>query len=181
MQLALDDGKIITIVPKSDTAGAGILGIYLGKSVYLSYDTAAQKLLSGPMHAYNMLSYSAKTFKMLILLSVQEKSAAPVSEGVSGPVGIYSVIGSILGQGGKRVILSLVDLTPLMSLSLAFLNIMPFPALDGGRAFFVVLEILRKGRKVSAVFEANVHKWGMILLLGFILLITLKDVARLIG
>ena len=127
------------------------------------------------------MSYSAVTFGNLIKASLDARSVAPVSEGIAGPVGIYSVVGNILSYSGSKVILSLLDLVALMSLSLAFLNIMPFPALDGGRLVFVVLEIIRGGKKVSANFEASVHKWGMIFLLGLIVLITFKDVFNILS
>jgi regulator of sigma E protease len=62
-----------------------------------------------------------------------------------------------------------------MSASLAFMNILPFPALDGGRLVFVVYEGITK-RKVKPSIELNIHKIGFMLLLGLLVLITIKDV-----
>jgi regulator of sigma E protease len=64
-----------------------------------------------------------------------------------------------------------------MSVSLAFINIMPFPALDGGRVLFVLIEKL-KGSPVSPKIESAMHKWGFLLLLLLLVLVTIKDVAR---
>ena len=171
--------RSINLVPLEDEEGNGIIGIYMTKAVTINYQD--QKVSAGILHSYNMMSYSAVTFGNLIKASLDARSVVPVSEGIAGPVGIYSVVGNILSYSGSKVILSLLDLVALMSLSLAFLNIMPFPALDGGRLVFVVLEIIRGGKKVSANFEASVHKWGMIFLLGLIVLITFKDVFNILS
>ncbi|EKD99480.1 MAG: hypothetical protein ACD_22C00251G0005 [uncultured bacterium] len=164
----------LVAVPIANEKGVGILGIYMGKSGVLSYETPLEKLTAGFLHSYNMLAYSGTIFSRLVGLSVETKSLAPVSEGVSGPVGIYSVVGGILGYGGNLAILGLIDFTALMSLSLAFLNIMPIPALDGGRLLFVVIEKIR-GKKVNPAIEASAHKWGIIVLLALIFLVSIKD------
>jgi len=173
-----DNIKTITVTPIKDADGNSVLGLYLGKAVTLSYDTPVERVFSGFMQAYNMLAYSNHVLAGLFSVSFESHSLAPVSEGVSGPVGIYSVIGSILHLGGEQAFLSLLDFVALMSLSLAFLNVMPFPALDGGRLLFVVIEKIR-GRRINPVTEANVHKWGMIALLLFIAVVSVKDVVNL--
>jgi len=171
--------RSVNLVPLKDEEGNGIIGVYMTKAVTISY--ANDKVSAGVLHSYNMMSYSVITFANLIKASFEARSVGPVSEGVAGPVGIYSVVGNILSYSGSKVVLSLLDLVALMSLSLAFLNIMPFPALDGGRLGFVVLEMLRGGKKVSPNFEASVHKWGMIFLLGLIVLVTFKDVFKILS
>jgi len=168
----------ISAVPQLSEEGYGVLGVYLSKSVILSYDKGMQKVLAAPLHAYNMLSYSFSVLGNLVKISFQEKDIAPVSETLSGPVGIYTVVDRIFDYGGKKAYLGIIDLTALMSLSLAFLNIMPLPALDGGRLFFVLAERFR-GKKVSPAFEGSVHKWGMLVLLGILTLVTIKDIVRL--
>lgn len=169
--------KSIVVVPTLDPAGAEVIGVYLTKSVSIAYTKPIDRLFAGPMHAYNMLAYSGATLGKMIGLSVDTKSMAPVSQSVAGPVGIYQVVGGILKFGGARAWLTLLDFTALMSLSLAFINIMPFPALDGGRLAFVFLEILRK-KPISPKKEVLVHKIGMAILLSFILLVTLKDIFK---
>ena len=67
-----------------------------------------------------------------------------------------------------------------MSLSLAVINILPIPALDGGRLFFVIVEAARGGRRISPEREGFVHLAGMAVLLGLILLISIQDVMRIV-
>ncbi len=96
------------------------------------------------------------------------KGRAP--EGLAGPVGIYKITNQV-AEGG---ILALVSLVGLLSINLAVLNIMPFPALDGGRLFFILVEAIT-GRRPSEKFEGIVHYIGMIILLTFILAVTFND------
>ncbi|MCL4354743.1 site-2 protease family protein [Patescibacteria group bacterium] len=97
-----------------------------------------------------------------------------VPGGVAGPVGIAQLTGQFV-QVGIYAVLSFVA---LLSLNLAILNILPFPALDGGRLFFIVIEILT-GKKVNQRFESYAHAIGMVVLLGLIALVTLHDIFRL--
>ena len=105
----------------------------------------------------------------------EEKSAAPVSNGVAGPVGMYSIVSRILESSPKTAFLALLDLTALLSLTLSIMNLLPFPALDGGRIIFVIYEIILR-KKPNPKVEANIHKIGMLLLLTLIVLITIKDI-----
>lgn len=93
---------------------------------------------------------------------------------VSGPVGIASVI----GQSAKLGISYLINVAAMISLSLAALNIIPFPALDGGRVLFVVLEkIFRK--PVPQKYEQIAHTVGFVLLLILIVVVTGRDIKGL--
>jgi regulator of sigma E protease len=74
--------------------------------------------------------------------------------------------------------MQLLNLTGLLSLSLAFFNVLPIPALDGGRLFFILIEGITR-RKVSPRFEAMAHTIGMAVLLTLILLVTFKDIFQL--
>jgi regulator of sigma E protease len=60
------------------------------------------------------------------------------------------------------------------------INILPIPALDGGRLFFVLVEAVRGGRRISPEREGLVHLAGMAVLLGLILLISIQDVMRIV-
>ena len=93
-----------------------------------------------------------------------------VPQGLAGPVGIAELTGQFI-KIGPFAVLSLVS---LLSLNLAILNILPIPALDGGRLFFILLEGVTR-RKVNQQFEAYAHAVGMILLLALIAFITFHD------
>ncbi len=94
-----------------------------------------------------------------------------------GPVGIASVTGDIIKQAGWR---SLIQLAALLSLNLAVFNVLPLPMLDGGRIFFVLLEIVRGGRRIAPEKEAIVHFAGFVLLLGGVVVMTYFDIARIV-
>ncbi|MBP7927937.1 site-2 protease family protein, partial [Patescibacteria group bacterium] len=166
--------RIASVIPTSDAEGNGILGVYLSSSTQISY---ANKLLAPFLHSYNMLAYTGSTLGKFVNLSFATKSVEPISATVSGPVGIYSVVDIILSFGGKGAFLGLLDFIALMSLTLAFINILPLPALDGGRLAFIVLEAII-GKKLHPSIEANVHKWGMIFFFGILILISVKDVLQ---
>jgi len=69
----------------------------------------------------------------------------------------------------------------LISISLAIINILPIPALDGGRLLFIIIEQIRGGKRVSTKIESVVHLGGFIILIGGILLMSYFDVTRLIS
>lgn len=92
---------------------------------------------------------------------------------VSGPVGIAVYT----GQAAKIGFAYLVEFTALLSLNLAVLNIIPFPALDGGRLLFLIIEALR-GRSVSRKIEGIAHQAGFGLLMILILAVTYRDLVR---
>jgi regulator of sigma E protease len=111
----------------------------------------------------------------LIMLVIQLVTRGMVPQGVAGPVGIAQLTGVVIGIGPAAV-LSLVS---LLSLNLAIVNILPIPALDGGRLFFILIEgVFHK--KVDPKIEGYAHMIGMMVLLGLIALITLHDLLRII-
>ena len=92
---------------------------------------------------------------------------------ISGPVGIFKVVGEVSKFGW----VSIISLCVVLSINIGVLNLLPIPALDGGRILFVLLELF--GIKVNKKWEEKLHKGGMILLLFFILMISVNDVWKL--
>ena len=111
-------------------------------------------------------------------------SSNPQFEGPStvGPVGIGQLTGEIAvaDAGIDAKIITLITLAATLSLSLAILNILPIPALDGGRIFFVLVEIVRRGKKISPEREGLVHFVGFALLIGLISVISVQDITRIV-
>lgn len=97
-------------------------------------------------------------------------------EGLSGPVGIAQATGEVVNQAGW---VALFQFAALLSINLAILNILPLPMLDGGRIFFVLVEVLRGGRRIAPDKEALVHFVGFVVLLGFVLIVSVFDVMRI--
>jgi regulator of sigma E protease len=96
---------------------------------------------------------------------------------VAGPVGIAQATGEVVKEAGWK---SLMDLAALLSINLAVINILPLPFLDGGRIVFVMLEILRRGRRIAPQKEALVHLAGMVFFMVLVVVISYFDIARLI-
>jgi regulator of sigma E protease len=97
-----------------------------------------------------------------------------VGHGIAGPVGIVQIAGHTAELG----IMRMVNFAAILSINLAVLNILPIPALDGGRILFLAIERIR-GRPVSRRVEQAFHAAGMAFLIGLILLITVWDIRRL--
>lgn len=122
------------------------------------------------------LKYSWLIVAGLFGIVIQLFTQAQIPKGVAGPIGIAQLTGQFIAVGPMAV-LSFVS---LLSLNLAILNVLPIPALDGGRLFFILLEGV-VGKKVSHSFESKAHSIGMIVLLALIALITLSDIIRWIS
>ena len=97
-----------------------------------------------------------------------------VPEGVAGPIGIAQMTGIYVQEG----IIALLRFTALLSLSLAVINVFPFPALDGGRFLFIIIEAVR-GKPVNQNMEAKIHTLGFLFLILVIILVTFQDLKRL--
>jgi len=171
------------VIPRENpTASQGAVGVGLleMQTAVLSYETPMQKIFSGFIHPYNLMSYNFDLMAQLIKVSFEKKDASALSEGVAGPVGIYSLVGTIVEiPNVKERVLQVLNLAGLLSLSLAVFNILPIPALDGGRLFFILIEGITR-KKVNPKFEALAHTIGMVVLLSLIVLVTFKDVFQFI-
>jgi regulator of sigma E protease len=99
-----------------------------------------------------------------------------VLESVTGPVGIFVVA----NQAGSLGLVYLFQLIAVISLNLAVLNLIPFPALDGGRFLFLIVEKL-KGSPISQKYERTVNTVGFVLLVTLMIIVTIKDISRLGG
>ena len=98
--------------------------------------------------------------------------------GLAGPVGIAQITGEAANAGG---LLPVLELTAFISLSLAIVNVLPIPGLDGGRLMFVLLEWARGGKRVSPQREGLIHFAGFVLLIGLVVVITYFDVSRILN
>ena len=93
---------------------------------------------------------------------------------VSGPVGISEVIGEAANHGGA----SLLNIVALISINLGVMNLLPIPALDGGRTVLILVEMI-SGKKLPPNVEATVNGVSLIILLGLSAIILIKDVVGL--
>ncbi len=97
--------------------------------------------------------------------------------GFAGPVGIAQMT----GQAARAGLSPTLELMALISISLGVFNLMPIPALDGGRLMFVILEWVRKGKRISPEKESLFHLLGFIFLIAIILFISYKDILHILN
>jgi len=171
-----------TLTPRiNPPKNQGAIGVkfYLAETVRLTYKTFTQKLFSGMVHPINLMFYNFSIMKTLIAAAIAQHSSTPLNGAVSGPVGIYSVVGKIMELPIKERILQILNLAGLLSISLAFFNVLPIPALDGGRLFFILFEGVT-GKKVPENIEGRIHSIGMMVLMAFLVFITFQDISHLL-
>jgi len=121
---------------------------------------------------YDSLKMSLQRFGM-IMSSIFQVITGKAPLDVAGPVGIIFVIGEVAQTG----IVNLFLLTALISISLGIMNLLPIPALDGGRLFFLIIEGIR-GKRIDPEKEGLIHFIGFALLILTILFVTYQDLIR---
>lgn len=166
-----DQITLISLIPRKDfPTGEGPMGVVIS-----DLETRVYPLRQAPFMAtkinlergWAILAGIGAVIGRLVQLK-------PVGGDVAGPIGIAQVTGQAVKFGWKAVL----EFMSILSLNLAVLNILPIPALDGGRLAFVFLEKIL-GKKVRPAFEQSTHQIGMIILFILIILISINDVLRL--
>lgn len=167
-------GVVLSLVEKSDKLKMSFYTKSVPFSV-MKIENISYPLLEVPGRALQeMAKLSVLTAKMFVNVFASILTKFSVPEGVAGPVGIAQMTFVFVQEG----MMSLVRFTALLSLSLAIINILPFPGLDGGRFFLIVVPfILRK--KLNPRLEAMIHLFGFVILMLLILMVTFNDLARL--
>ncbi|OGK13939.1 hypothetical protein A3C98_01510 [Candidatus Roizmanbacteria bacterium RIFCSPHIGHO2_02_FULL_37_15] len=174
-----DEKKIVQVIPRYDPElKRAIIGINLVEATIIKYDTVLDRLFMGFLQSYNVTAYNLEGMRFLINQSAKEKSLQPVAEGSAGPLGIFRIIDETVQSSGKKLTLNTLNLLALLSLSLGFINILPFPALDGGRFALVVYEWLTK-RRINQNLERNLNLIGFVILLTLAGLITINDIIKI--
>lgn len=117
-----------------------------------------------------------KSLKMLVTGKVSANE-------ISGPVGIVNVIGNTYStaksQGTTVTILSLINLAIMLSANLGVMNLLPLPALDGGRLFLYIIEVITR-KKIPKDKEGMIHFIGFILLMALMVFLLFNDIRKLI-
>ena len=93
---------------------------------------------------------------------------------LSGPVGIYSIVGQQRSAG----LASIIYLMAFLSINVGFINLLPIPAFDGGHILFIIIEMI-KGSPVKPEIENKIHTFFLILLMLLMVVITINDIIRL--
>lgn len=159
----------LTVIPE-DKEGRGLIGVGLEQVEMVRYPFF-KAIAEGFKYTGQMLwLIIVAFFKLIKDLFV----GAPVGDSVGGPI----MIAQMTGQVARFGLPNLMNFTALLSLNLAVLNFFPFPALDGGRAFLLIIEKLR-GKPLKKEVESWLNNAGFFLLMALIIFVTYKDILRL--
>jgi regulator of sigma E protease len=163
------------LIPKWDEeTGRYMLGIAY------SVDYADTSGLAGFRYAWYEMRYSAiATYKSLGMLL----SGRVGRQDVAGPVGIaVNVVGKTYDQakeyGWESVVVSMLNITLLLSVNLGILNLLPFPALDGGRLVFLVIELIRR-KPIPPEKEGMVHFVGLMFFMVLMVFLLFNDISNI--
>jgi regulator of sigma E protease len=107
---------------------------------------------------------------------IAQMIAGAIKPQLAGPVGIVKITGEVAASVPDLGWWPILSLTAILSLNLAIINILPFPALDGGRVFLILIEILRGGKRLKPEREGVINFIGLAILLTLMVIITVNDV-----
>lgn len=163
----------ISLTPRKDyPKGEGPIGIGIS-----SIEVRKYSILEAPFYG----TWEALKFSWMIVAGLGQMIIDGVlhgqrPEGVAGPLGVAQLTGEAVSFGLDAVLWFMA----LLSLNLAVLNILPIPALDGGRLFFIMIEIITR-KKINPKYESYAHMVGLALLLTLMAVVTIVDVTRLVS
>ena len=170
------DGKDYTVVlePKQNEGDAfPLLGITGGEMVRPGVIGTVRY---GAYTVKYWITYTVDSLKMLISGKVGVKD-------LSGPVGIVSAVDNVYQEAAPAgmvvVILNLLNIGVLLTANLGVMNLLPLPALDGGRLVFLIIEAVR-GKRVPPEKEGMVHFAGFVLLMALMVVIMFNDILKLV-
>ncbi len=153
-------------------AGQGALGVQIGAMSTFAPMPFFQSIWQGVV---NTFSYIGLVLELPVKLIMGQMSAEAAQ--LSGPVGIAREVGGAVNSSiSYGVLWPILRLSAVLSAALAITNLLPLPALDGGRLLFILIEWIR-GKRVSPEREGMVHMIGFMLLLSLMVIITFRDIA----
>lgn len=169
------ESKKFTITPRENPPeGEGSLGVSI-TTIEIYFPPVWQRPILGAKKGIeDTVMFTREVFFGFAKLS-QQVTSGQSPEGLVGFVGILSLMSKIFTYG----FLPALKLTGIISLNLAVINLLPFPPLDGSRVLFVIIEKIF-GKKSVPKIEAKLHPIGMVILLILMLLITGRELTRLI-
>ncbi len=181
-QLYRDDDGIFDITVKRNgekIAFSGISILYDAEKGFCDFVVGSEKVT-----ALNILTGAVKetaSMTKLIFLSLADMIRGQYGlKDLSGPIGTIGIVAETAGEAVSSADYSgIIFILAFITVNIGIVNLLPLPALDGGRLFFIVIEgIFRK--PVPKKFEAVVHAAGLILLLGLMVLISFNDIVNLV-
>jgi len=146
----------------------GKMGIVATQNVTLVHYPFWQAPVRGIGETYTVTTQFISTIGQMI--------AGQIKPQVMGPVGIVHFTGEVAQSVPSEGWWPILSLTAILNINLAIVNILPFPALDGGRVMLILVELLRGGKRLKPEIEGMINLAGMVILLALMVVITFSDV-----
>lgn len=167
---ASDEERIVTVIPKVDSSDKKIIGIAM-ENIGMLKLPLFEALLEGAKSTYYLTLATVEGLAGFFWDTLRLQS--DFSQ-VTGPIGIAGVVGEASALGFTY----LLSLTALISINLAIINLLPFPALDGGRLLFVIIEAITR-RPINPNFVRWANTAGFALLILLMIIVTGHDIVKL--
>ncbi|MBU2068036.1 RIP metalloprotease RseP [Patescibacteria group bacterium] len=148
----------------------GSLGVALARTAIVSYPWY-QSLYKGVVDTINLTWLILVTFVTIIWQLI---TTGKMIVDVAGPVGIFNLTGQVAQLG----FIYILQFTAILNINLAIINVLPFPALDGGRLLFLAIEKI-KGSPISQKIEGIAHTAGFAILIILMIAVTWRDILRI--
>lgn len=158
--------KTINVKPEKNEQGNYAIGI---APVY------EKGILTSIKNAFITTADMIKQMLMFVVQLITGTVPGGAGNAVAGPIGVIGIV----SDAAKMGLPNLMYIAAVISLNLGVLNLLPIPALDGGRLVMLAIEAIRGGKKLDPNKEATIHMIGFALLMGLMLFVTFKDISRL--
>lgn len=183
-EIHANDGKPVTVTVQRDSQKVDLkvtpthqgdnpatVGIHInGTQGFEKYGSFWKNTQAAVKQTSDLTVMTVDGFKQLVTGHVKLKD-------LSGPVGIIEITGEASQSGVPHYLFIMA----LLSVNLAVLNLVPIPGLDGGRLLFLIIEAIRRGRRIPMEKEASINLIGILFLLGLMVVVTFQDVFKLIA
>ena len=160
----------IELIPQDiDESGEGKIGVYLAETAIVSYPW----YLAIWMGLKTTISITGQIIAAFYNLISDWIMRQPIAVDIAGPIGIAALTGQVAQLGAIYIL----QFAAILSINLAIINSVPFPALDGGRFLFLIIEKIR-GKAMNQRLENIINNTGFLILIGLVLLVTVQDISR---
>jgi regulator of sigma E protease len=168
--------RVVSVVPRTNPPqGEGPMGVSIQQNTESAIERVSWPLALrlGLEQTWNTVVLTVSVPVMVIRGLIPADLARPV-----GPIGISRYVGSAAEAIPTLGFYPILQLMALLSVSLAVVNILPVPGLDGGRLLFTFIEALRGGKRITPEREATLHFAGLMFFMGLVVVITFFDIVK---
>lgn len=167
--------KTVSIIPKKQENGSYLLGFSYG------FSREKTSVLGAFKYSFVEVKYNIVTTVKSLGMMIRGKVS---KDQIAGPVGVVNMIDGVIDEskeyGVQAVLINIMNMCIIISANLGVMNLLPIPALDGGRLLFLFAEVLR-GKPVDQEKEGIVHLIGFAALMVLMVFVLFNDISRLVG